>query len=160
MKYFAILSVLVLIVTLVGVGYLYMNANIVVEATGVVATDAPSQEALFNDLKTQVRLGAVVGTPYVGQVELSGPENYQFYTYTVRLRNNCTVPADMIELQITPMSGDILQIGSFTDVKLPAGQSADVSATILTDKNMHPIRELSITYYIWGVPFSMKTTIK
>ena len=160
MKYFAIISVLILIVTLVGVGYLYMTANIVVEAVGVIATDAPSQEALFNELKEQVRLGAVVGTPYVGAQELSEAENYQFYTYTVRLRNNCTVAADMVELQITPMSGDILQIGSFTDVKLPAGQTVDVNATILTDVNMHAIREVTITYYIWGVPFTMKTTIK
>ena len=160
MKYIAILSVLVLIVTLVGVGYLYMTANIVVEAISVIATDAPSQEALFNDLKTQVRLGAVVGTPYVGEVELTGPEDYQFYTYTVRLKNNCTVPADMVEIQITPMAGDVLQIGSSADVKVPAGQSADVSATILTSKNMHSIREIVVTYYVWGAPFTIKTTSK
>ena len=160
MKYIAILSVLVLIVALVGVGYLYMNANIAVEAVSVIATDALSQEALFNELKNQVRLGAVIGTPYVGAAELSGPEDYQFYTYTVRLRNDCSVPADMIELQVTPMAGDILQIGSTADVKLPAGQTADITATILTDVNMHAIREVTVTYYIWGVPFTMKTTIK
>ena len=160
MKYFSIATVLILIVTLVGVGYMYMNANIFVEAVGVIATEAQSQEALFDELREQLRLGAVVGTPYVGAQELSGPENYQFLTYTVRLQNNCAVAADMVELQITPMSGDILQIGSFEDVKLPAGQSTDVSATILTDVNMHAIREVTITYYIWGAPFTMKTTVK
>ena len=160
MKYIAILSVLVLIVTLVGVGYLYMTANIVVEAVGVIATEAAGQEALFNDLKTQLRLNAVIGTPYVEPRELTGPEDYQFLTYTVRLRNNSTVPADMVELQITPMAGDILQIGSFDNVKLPAGQTVDATATILTGKNMHAIREVCITYYIWGVPFTMKTTVK
>ncbi|MBQ3157667.1 MAG: hypothetical protein IJB81_12280 [Clostridia bacterium] len=160
MKYFAIISVLVLIVTLVGVGYLYMTANIFVEAVGVVAADAPSQIILFQQLKEQVRLGAVVGTPYVPAQELGDAENYQFYTYTVRLKNNCTVPADMVELQVTPMAGDILQIGSSADVKLPASQTTDVTATILTDVNMHAIREVTVTYYIWGVPFTMKTTIR
>ena len=160
MKYIAILSVLVLIVALLGVGYLYMNANIAVEAVSVIATDALSQETLFNELKNQVRLGAVIGTPYVGAAELSGPEDYQFYTYTVRLKNNSTVPADMVELQITPMSGDILQIGSSADMKLPAGQTVDATATILTSKHMHSIREVNITYYIWGAPFTMKTTIR
>lgn len=160
MKYFAILTVLILIVTLVGVGYMYMTANIYVEAVGVVATDAISQSALFEELREQVRLGAVVGTPFVGAQELSGPENYQFYTYTVRLRNNCSVPADMVELQVTPMAGDILQIGSSADMKLPAGQTADAAATILTDVNMHSIREVTVTYYIWGVPFTTKTTIR
>ena len=160
MKYLAIFSVLVLIVTLVGVGYLYMTANIVVEAFGVIATEAATQEALFNDLKTQLRLGAVIGTPFVEAQELSTAEDFQFLTYTVRLRNNCTVPADMVELQITPMAGDVLQIGSSQDVKLPAGQTVDATATILTQKNMHSIREVCITYYIWGVPFTMKTTVR
>lgn len=160
MKYFAILTVLVLIVTLVGVGYMYMTSNIFVDAVDVFATDASSQPVLFEELRRQVRLGAVVGTPYVEAQELSGPENYQFYTYTVRLRNDCAVPADMVELQVTPMAGDILQIGSSADLKLPAGQTVDATATILTDVNMHAIREVTVTYYIWGVPFSLKTTIR
>lgn len=159
MKYFAILTVLVLIVTLVGVGYLYMTANVVVEATGVSAIPTANQPELFDSLATQMRLGAVIGTPFIAAQELAGPENYQFYTYTVRLRNNCAAPADMVELQVSPMAGDVLQIGNFTEVKLPAGQTVDVSATILTTANMHPIREVVVTYYVWGVPFSVKTTI-
>lgn len=160
MKYFAIITVLILIATLVGVGYLYMNANVFVEAVGVIATDAVSQYELYEDLRDQLRLGAVAGTPYIAATELIGPENYQFLTYTIRLRNNTSVPADMVELQVTPMAGDVLQIGSFEDVKLPAGRSVDATATILTDVNMHPIREVTITYYIWGVPFTMKTTVR
>ena len=160
MKYFAIITVLILIATLVGVGYLYMNANVFVEAVGVIATDAVSQYELYEDLRDQLRLGAVAGTPYIAATELSGPENYQFLTYTIRLRSNTSVPADMVELQVTPMAGDVLQIGSFEDVKLPAGRSVDATATILTDVNMHPIREVTITYYICGVPFTMKTTVR
>ena len=160
MKYFAIITVLILIATLVGVGYLYMNANVFVEAVGVIATDAVSQYELYEDLRDQLRLGAVAGTPYIAATELSGPENYQFLTYTIRLRNNTSVPADMVELQVTPMAGDVLQIGAFEDMKLPAGRSVDATATILTDVNMHPIREVTITYYIWGVPFTMKTTVR
>ena len=160
MKYFAILTVLILIVTLVGVGYMYMTANIFVEAVGVVAVEAASQPVHIAELRQQLRLGAVTGTPYVAAQELSGAEDYQFLTYTVRRKNDTSVPADMIELQVTPMAGDILQIGSYHDVKLPAGQSVDATATILTEKNMHAIREVTITYYIWGVPFTMKTTVK
>ena len=160
MKYFAILTVLILIVTLVGVGYMYMSANIVVAEVSVVATEAANQPVHFAELRQQLRLGAVTGTPFVAAQELSDAEDYQFLTYTVRLKNNTSVPADMVELQITPMAGDILQIGSYHDVKLPAGQTADVTATILTARNMHAIREVTITYYIWGAPFTMKTTAK
>ncbi len=160
MKFFAILSVLVLICALIGVGALYMTANVVVEATGVVALEATAQPALFADLQEQVRLGAVVGTAYTAPTELRGVENYQFYTYTVRLRNDCSAPADMIELQITPMAGDVLQMGSTANVTLPAHGTADVAATILTDVNMHPVREVVVTYYMWGVPFTTKTTVR
>ena len=66
----------------------------------------------------------------------------------------------MVELQVTPMAGDILQIGSSADIKLPAGQTVDATATILTDVNMHAIREVTVTYYIWGVPLTTKTTIR
>ncbi len=159
MKYFAILTVLLLIVTLVGVGTMYMSANVVIEATGVVAVDAASQAAVFESLREQVRLGAVAGTAYIAPTELSGPEDYQFYTYTVRLRNDCQVTADMVELQVTPMNGDVLQIGQFEDVKVQPGETKDVQCTIMTRTGMHGIREVMVTYYIWGVPFSMRTTI-
>ena len=160
MKYFAILTVLILIATLVGVGYMYMTANIYVEASGAIATEAANQPVQFGELRQQLRLGAVTGTPFVQAQELQDAENYQFLTYTVRLKNDTAVTADMVELQITPMAGDVLQIGSYQDVKLPAGQSVDATATILTDKNMHSIREVVVTYYIWGVPFSLKTTVR
>lgn len=160
MKYFAIFTVLVLIATLVGVGYQYMNANIYVEAVGMVSAAAADQPELFAQVSDQLRLDAVVGTSFVTTQELSDAENYQFFTYTVRLRNDSAVTADMVELQVTPMAGDVLQIGAVGETKLPAGQTADITATILTDIHMHPIREVTITYYIWGVPYTMKTTIK
>ena len=160
MKYFAILTVLILIATLVGVGYMYMTANIFVDAVGVVATEAANQPVHFAELRQQLRLGAVTGTPFVQAQELADAESYQFLTYTIRLKNDTAVTADMVELQVTPMAGDVLQIGSYHDVKLPAGQTVDATATILTTKDMHPIREVTITYYIWGVPFTMKTTVK
>lgn len=160
MKFIAILSVLLLIVSLVGVGSLYMTANVVVEAAGVGALEASTQPALFEELRDQVRLNAVVGTQFISATELTGAEDYQFLTYTVRLRNDCLVGADMVELQITPMPGDVLQIGTSADVKLPSKATVDVSASILTAKDMHPIREVLITYYMWGVPFTMKTTVQ
>ena len=157
MKYFAILTVLILIVTLVGVGYMYMTANIFVDAVGVVATDAPSQIALFEELREQVRLGAVLGTPYIPAQELADAENYQFYTYTVRLKNNCFVTADMVEVQVTPMQGDVLQLADEAARALPARTTGDLGATILTDINMHSVRELNISYYMWGIPFTIRT---
>ena len=156
MKYAAIFMVLVLIASLVGVGYLYLTANVTVQAVGVTAVEASTQPALFDELARQVESRQVLGTAYTS-TPLGSMENYQFYTYTVRLRNSCFVTADMVEVQVTPMEGDVLQIGDDTARALPARSTGDITATILTDVNMHSVRELNITYYMWGVPFSLKT---
>ena len=87
MKYAAIFMVLVLIASLVGVGYLYLTANVTVQAVGVTAVEASTQPALFEELARQVENRQVLGTAF-SSVPLGSVENYQFYTYTVRLRNN------------------------------------------------------------------------
>ena len=84
--------------------------------------------------------------------------NYQFYTYTVRLKNSCFLAADMVEVQVTPMEGDVLQIGDTSAKVLAARTTGDIQATILTDINMHAVRELNVTYYMWGLPFTLRTT--
>ena len=161
MKRFAIVSVVLLLIALLGVGAMYMTSNVTVIAQGVTALEAyRNSTTCFTDLSAQVRAGAVVGTSFVAPQELSSAEDYVFYTYTFRLENNTTLPAEMIEVQITPMSGDILQIGSDQVLALPAHTIGDVTATILTSKDMHAIREANITYYIWGIPFTIRTTIQ
>lgn len=157
MKYVAILTVLVLIASLIGVGYLYLTANVTVEAIGVVAVEASTQPELFEQLRQQVESQSVVGTAYTNQ-PLGDASGYQFYTYTIRLKNNCFVTADMVEVQVTPMAGDVLQLADDTARALPARTTGDLGATILTDVNMHSVRELNISYYMWGVPFTIRTT--
>lgn len=156
MKYVAILMVLVLLASVAGVGWLYLNANVTVEATGVIAVEAATQPELFSRLREQAETGHVTGTLFQ-QGALRDAENYQFYTYTVRLKNSCFLTADMIEVQVTPMDGDVLQLGDDTARALPARTTGDIQATILTDVNMHAVRELNITYYMWGLPFTLRT---
>lgn len=160
MKRFAIICVALLLVTVLGVGAHYLTANVTILAQSVSAVEATNQQELFNSLASQVRTGAVVGTAYVTAQELSSAEDYVFYTYTFRLENNTSLPAEMLEVQITPMGGDILQIGSNQVLTLPAHSIGDLTATILTSRDMHAIREVNITYYIWGIPFTVRTTIQ
>lgn len=157
MKVLAILSVIVLIASLVGVGYLYMTSSVAVIGLDVIAVEAATQPDLFNQLKAQVESGGVLGTAYTSQTWLEDASAYQFLTYTVRLQNNTFVTADMVELQVTPMNGDVLQIGDFTPKALQSHATGDIQATILTDASMHSTRELNVTYYIWGMPFSLRT---
>ena len=157
MKYIAILTVLLLIASLIGVGYLYLTSNVTVEAIGVVAVEASTQPEMFERLRQQVENQSVIGTAFTTQ-PLQDISNYQFYTYTIRLKNNCFVKADMVEVQVTPMTGDVLQLADESARALPARTTGDLSATILTDVNMHSVRELNISYYMWGVPFTIRTT--
>ena len=157
MKYAAILMVVLLIASLVGVGYLYLTCNVTVEAIGVVAVEASTQPELFAQLAQQVESQGVQGTAFT-TAPLSGAEDYQFYTYTIRLKNNCFVTADMVEVQVTPMEGDVLQLPDTTARALSARTTGDLNATILTDINMHSVRELNISYYMWGIPFTIRTT--
>lgn len=158
MKIIAILMVIVLVAAIGGVGYLYMTANVAVTAVGMTATEASVQQATFDKLKTDVEQNSLVGTLFQSGVHLGQAEEYQFYTYTVRLRNGCMLPCDMVELQVTPREGDVLQMGSEQAKALGAGATGDISATVLTSVNSTAVRELIITYYVWGIPFTVKTT--
>lgn len=157
MKYAAIVTVILLILSLIGVGALYLTANVTVEAVGVIAVEAATQPDLFATLQEQQRTGQVIGTSYTSDA-IGSAENYQFYTYTVRLKNNCFLTADMVEVQVTPMTGDVMHLGDTTPKALPARSTGDIQATILTDVTMHSVRELNVTYYMWGIPFTLRTT--
>ncbi len=157
MKYLAIFLVIALLFSIGGVGYLYMTATVVVEATGTVAMEATSQMELFGQLARQAKNGALIGTVY-SPLPLEDASQYQFITYTVRLRNDCMIDAESVEIQVYPMEGDVVQIGDFTPKTLHARKTGDISATILASANMHSIREVNITYYMWGLPFTVRAT--
>ena len=156
MKYVAIVMVLVLVLALVGVGWLYFTANVSVDAVGVIAVEASTQSDYFDSLKDQLNAGHLSGTVFSTDA-LGNAADYQFYTYTVRLSNNSAITADMVEMQVTPMAGDVLQVGDTTPKALNAHTTGDIQATILTPLGMHSVRELTVTYYVWGIPFSIKT---
>ena len=158
MKPLAILLVLLVVAALVGVGYLWFTGNLTVSFSSVIATDPVSQTDVFNRIRTSVENETFVGTKF-SQAPLTGPEDYIFYTWTLRLENNTFLSADTIEIQITPMSGDVLLIGDTAEHTLFRKDSAELSATILTARNMHSVREAVVTWYVWGLPFSTRVTL-
>lgn len=156
-KYIAIFLLILVIVAMAGVSWLYMTARVTVEATGVTAYEASSQPELFALLSEQVRNNAITGTAFSTSL-LDDITQYQFYTYTVRLRNDCLLDAESVEIQVTPMTGDMMQLADLTPATLDARSTRDMQATILTDVQMHGVREVNITYYMWGIPFTLRTT--
>ena len=157
MKPFAIILILLCFAALAGTGYLFMTAELTVTGTGCVAADALDLQETFQALREGVASGTFTGTLFHAP-DSEDPAAYQFYTYTIRLKNATFLPAKAVEIQIAPMDGDVLQIGDLTRHDLAARSIGDFQATLLTTKEMHNIREITITWYFWGLPFSTKTT--
>ena len=159
MKPFAILLIILCIAALVGVGYLFVSANLSVTGIGCVATDALDASETFQSM-----IGAVAADTFAGTVftapDAADPAQYQFLTYTVRLKNNTFLPALAVELQISPMEGDVLQPGDTMRHDLAARSEGDFQVTLLTRKEMHNVREITVTWYFWGMPFSLRTAYR
>ncbi len=158
MKPLAIILVILVIAAMVGVGYLYFNSNLTVTFSSVVATDPVNRTDVFDQIRSSLEAETFVGTKY-SSVLPATPEDCLFYTWTVHLENNSYLPADTIEIQITPMTGDILLLGDTAEHTLPSGSSMDLSATVLTARSMHSVREAIVTWYVWGLPFSTRLTL-
>ena len=155
MKGFAIFLMVLCLAAMAGTGYLYLTSNIVVEDIVCTAYAAEDQSAAFQALKNQVGGKAFTGTPF-NVSDIGAAENYQFYEYALRIRNDSFLKAEVIEIQITPMNGDVLQISDLKAHDLSPRSSGTFTATILTAKEMHNVREMTVTYYLWGLPFSTR----
>ena len=124
MKPVAIILIVLSIAALAGAGYLYLTANVTVTGTGCVATDALDAQDSFDDIKDAVAGETFVGTVF-SDVNDCKAEDCQFFTYTLRIKNDSFIAAEAVEIQVTPMSGDILQTGDTVRHDLPARSSAD-----------------------------------
>ena len=158
MKGAAIILIVLVLIAVGAVGYLYFKAELTVRFETCIATEAVSQTDYYQQLKKQITSGSFVGTRFIKE-EPGEADKYQFLTYTVRLNNNSFLNADVIELRVTPMQGDVLQIGETGRRTLSAGMVTDVSATILTTRENHSVREGTVTCYFWGIPFTMRLTL-
>ena len=157
MKPFAIFLIVLVLVAVIGMGWLYLNARMDILFESCIANDGYTQSEVFNKVKASLKNDTFIGTRFTGE-ELDAAEQYQFLTYTIHINNHSFLKAEVIEIRITPMQGDILQIGEETPHDLLSGRQTDLSATILTDRNMHSVREATVTWYFWGVPFSARVT--
>ncbi len=159
MRLLKALAILMVVVVLAAVGlviYYFSTANVTVMATASSGMLATENRAMFDELKKAMADNTLIGTRFDdGQSELGEATDYAFITYTARLSNQCLFPIDMVEIQVAPEGGDVLQIGARETYSLGARSVGDIQTTILTSKDSHAIRELIITYYIWGRPFTI-----
>lgn len=158
LKIAAIAAVSLLLVMVLLVGYLFLTAQVRVAEVKAQGLPAANDPAAFEALRASVEEGTFQGTLYQKPTEWKEAGEYVYLTYTLRLRNDCLVPIDMIEVQVVPQATDILQIGSFEVRSLDAKSEGELTVQVLAPKETHPVREMIVTYYVWGVSFNLKTT--
>ena len=157
MKTAGILLLVLCLACAAGTAYLYLTSNLTVTEIRCTACAAEDQAALFQELRRQISADTFAGTPF-DTANLGDAGDYQFLEYTLFIRNATFLKAELLEVQITPMKGDVLQIGDLSPHDLAPRTGGTVAATILTSKSMHNIREITLTYYLGGLPFSERLT--
>lgn len=157
LKIGAIASISLLLVMLALVGYLFLTAEVLVIDVSAQGIPAANDPAAFDALKASVQEDTFYGTLFQKPLEWKPASEYVYLTYTIRLRNNCLVPIDMIEAQIVPQSTDILQLPALEVRSLEAKSEGDLTIQVLAPKDTHAVREIIATYYLWGVSGRLKT---
>ena len=163
MKVFAIFLVILCLAALGGIIYLYSTSGVFITGLGCTAQDAADQADLFLSLKNALAAETFTGTVYQTAPLEGEADEYQYLTYQVRLENRTAVPAEVVEIQVSPMDGDVLMV---QDPESWAPSRRDLSprsqaiftVTVLTKKSMHSVRDLTVTWYLYGLPFSTTVT--
>ncbi len=150
---------LIVLVLAVGgaLGWALFNTNLQVIAKGMQVFPAQERIGEFEQVKLAANqrclLGTLLKTDGVGEAK-----DYSFYVYSLRLKNNGLVPAEMVEMQISPIAQDVLFYGAEEEIIIMPGTSRDVWCVLLTEGSPTAVREIYITYYLWGHAQEVKFT--
>ena len=135
----------------------FMNAQLEIKVESVQALPAEVFQAEYERLVPLIQTNAARGLVY--DPNLSGNAgDYVILQYTLLVRNRGLVKAEMLEAQVVPVKGDVLcysqQEAMGQDVNLsfevPPGRETRYRCYLLTRKDLHAVRDLHVSYYIWG----------
>lgn len=157
MKKTAIFLILAVLIVSGVILYGLFNANLQVIGKDLQVYGANELPDWFEKDKTAVERNALIGTR-IRQGEVGNAEDYQYHVYTLRVQNKGLVDAEMVEVQIAPTAGDVLYYGENGKVDIKAGETRDIFCVLLCDKGSHAVRNIYLTYYLWGHPNEVKFT--
>lgn len=157
MKATAIILIVLVLAAGGCLGYALFNTNLQVTGKGLQTLSAQQRAEEFETLKRAVDQQSLLGT-VLRPGELGAAEDYSYYIYTLRLKNPGLVPAEMVEMQIAPISGDVLFYGDTREIIIRPGETRDVWCVLLTQGTPHAVRDIYITYYLWGHAQEVKFT--
>ena len=138
-------------------GWELFHTNLQVTGKALQTLPAAERTLQYDALRAAVSRQSLLGT-VLKKTEMGPAENYSYYIYTLRLKNNGLVPAEMVEMQVSPIAADVLFYGDTQETIIPPGGEKDVWVVLLTEGAPHSVRDLYITYYLWGHPQEVKFT--
>lgn len=158
-KVTGILLILLVVLAAGGIGALYFTSDLEAVFVSCVATDPLNAQPQFDTLKKQLENGTYAGTRF-SEETIGNADEYVFYTWTAEIRNSTALKADIIELQVIPTDGDIVQLnGDMTRLGDQQLYQADphgtctISVTVLAKRDTRNINKGKVTWYMWGLPF-------
>ena len=151
--------ILIVLVLAVGgaLGWALFNTNLRVIAKGMQVFPAQERAGEFEQIRMAANQGSLLGT-LLKTDPIGEAEKYSFYVYSLRLKNSGLVAAEMVEIQISPIAQDVLFYGATDEIVIPPGESRDVWCVLLTQGAPTAVREIYITYYLWGHAQEVKFT--
>ncbi len=160
---------LVLVVCVLAAGGLVMyaavNTTLAVELRQVQVIPASERPDEYARWQTALIRQAAQGTAFEGTMTGTA-QDYAFFVYTVDVSNRGLISARMAELQVVPVEGDVLAYSPAASLyrnvnvpeDIPAGGTRAVQCILLTRANSNAVRDLYLTYYIWGRPHTIRLT--
>ena len=155
------LTVLFLALSLVLSGVMlwqWTHVELSVAARSVRTVPAQEMKSNYEAVRQAVTNGSLQGVVYHAEA-LREAEACSFQFFTLSLENRGLLPAEMTELQLTPFSQDICAYLSRQEVIIPPGGKKDVVLTLLTAGASPTVRDVTVTYYLWGHLYRQKLTL-
>ena len=157
MKGVAIALIVAVFLAVGVIGYGLFNTTVQVIGKGLNTVPAADLQGDFEALRTAVSQGSFQGTVFKSG-ELGDARNYTQRVYLLRIKNPGLVRAEMVELQIAPIAQDVLFYGDTGEIDIAPGETRDVWCVLLTEGETHDVRDIVITYYLWGHAHEVRFT--
>lgn len=137
------------LVVLVFTTYLLYGSHLKVTLESVSIQPAGERMDAFEGVKAAVKSGEFA--PYQYRNDLPGDAaDYSFVTITLRVTNYGILPAEWVEIKVSPQAGDLLQV-PVDPLDLPGLQSAYLSTALLSESaNISENHAVWLEYYVFG----------
>ena len=149
-KFLTFITVLVLAAG----GYILWAAELKVAPVGGLVESAADRASAFESISQSTEIGSADLVLFQDSIDY-GPEQYVFVTYTLRIRNMNILPAEWLQIDIQPQTGDVLMVKATVE-DVPGFSEQLVSVVLLTDRTTASYaRAATLSYYVYGREYSV-----